>query len=135
MCQLCGGSQVPNGDYCTLFHLNRPQERKRLQQFYLIFLISKTHVQVAQEEVQNINKVLAQPACVHKMLKKQNKKTTPKKPANNTTTPVFSPAPLINIFGTILQARINTYFLRHLFRDLRLPVEPCLGSCSPLPFL
>jgi len=38
----------------------------------------------------------------------------------------------MNVFGTILQARINTYFLRHLFRDLRLPIEPCLGSCSPL---
>jgi len=58
----------------------------------------------------------------------KNKKTQ----QNKQKIPAFSPAPLMNVFGTILQARINTYFLRHLFRDLRLPIEPCLGSCSPL---
>lgn len=74
------GSQMPNGDYHILFHLNRPQERKRLKQFYCISLIANTYVQVEWDEMQKINnKVPTQIACVHRMLKKnqtqQNKKT------------------------------------------------------------
>lgn len=75
------GSQMPNGDYHILFHLNRPQERKRLKQFYFISLIANTYVQVEWDEMQKINnKVPTQTACVHRMLKKKNttkQKNTP----------------------------------------------------------
>lgn len=65
---------MPDGNYCRLFHLNTLQERKRLKQFYLISLIPKTYVQMAWDEVQNINnKVPTQ--TVHKTLKIPQNKT------------------------------------------------------------
>lgn len=76
---------MPNGDYCRLFHLNALQERKRLKQFYFISLISKTYVQVAWDEVQNINnKVPTQ--TVQKMFET---------PQNKTDQPNKRPQPLL----------------------------------------
>lgn len=46
----------------------------------------------------------------------------------------FSSVPLMNVFGTILQARINTHFLRHLFRALKVfKLSPAQGVPTPTP--
>lgn len=68
MCPVCGGSQKSDGNYCRLFHLNTLQERKRFKGFYFISLISKTYVQGAWDEVQNINNNVST-QIVHKTLK------------------------------------------------------------------
>lgn len=130
MCPLCGGDQMPNGDYCRLFHLNIPQERKRLKQFYVISLISKTYVQVAWDEVQNINnKVPTQP--VHRMLKT---------PQNTTNQPNKTPPSLhlslwwISLAWFFRQGPIPWQFLTHLFWDLKLQIEPrMVSAASPHP--
>lgn len=121
---------MPNGDYCRLFHLNTLQERKRWKRFYFISLISKTYVQVAWDEVQNINNEVPT-QTVHKMLKLYKIKQT-----NQTKhSSLFSPDPLMNMFGTIFQARMNFLtILTHLFRDLSLQFGPCMVSAtSPHP--
>lgn len=129
MCLLCGGSQMPNGDYCRLFHLNALQERKRLKQFYFISLISKTYVQVAWDEVQNINnEVLTQ--TVQKMFETpQNKTNQPNKtPQCLLTWP--SDEYVWNYFPGKDPLTIPT----RLFRDLSLQIEPCMvGATSSHP--